>query len=71
MKYRNMKGITTITLVVTMIVMVIIAAVAISTLTGDDGLIKNAKKVVNNMEEEQKAGLNEMEDVANQLFDDE
>ena len=70
MKFKNEKGITMITLVVLMIVMVIIAGVAIASLTGDDGLIKNARKVVQNMENEQKEGLNEMEEAANQLFDD-
>ena len=39
---KNQRGVTLIALVVTIIVLLIIAGISISTLTGDNGLIKNA-----------------------------
>ena len=41
---KNNKGITLIALVVTIIVLLILAAVSIAMLTGDNGIITNAKK---------------------------
>ncbi|MCI8272603.1 MAG: hypothetical protein HFJ55_00790 [Clostridia bacterium] len=43
---RNTRGITLIALVVTLIVLLILAGVSISMLTGDNGILKNAKKSV-------------------------
>ena len=39
---KNEKGITLIALIVTIIVLLILASISIATLTGDDGIIKNA-----------------------------
>ena len=41
---KNNKGITLIALVVTIIVLLILAGVSIAMLTGDNGILKNAKK---------------------------
>lgn len=43
---KRMKGITLIALVITIIVLLILAGVAISTLTGDGSIIKNANEAV-------------------------
>lgn len=44
MKKQKNQGITLIALVVTIIVLLILAGISIATLTGDNGLIKNARK---------------------------
>ncbi len=41
---KNQRGVTLIALVVTIIVLLILAATAIATLTGEDGIITNAQK---------------------------
>ena len=46
--FRTAKGITLISLVITIIILLILAAVAIGTLTGDNGLIKRAQDAKNN-----------------------
>ena len=46
--YKTVKGITLISLVITIINLLILAAVAIGTLTGDNGLIARAQKAKNN-----------------------
>ena len=46
--FRTAKGITLISLVITIIILLILAAVAIGTLTGDNGLIKRAQNAKNN-----------------------
>ena len=46
-KYTNVKevkGITIIALVITIIILLILAGISIATLTGDNGLIKNARR---------------------------
>lgn len=49
-KLNNDKkdGITLISLVVTIVVLLILAGVSISTLTGENGVVDNAKKTQNN-----------------------
>ena len=42
MKRKNDKGITLLALVITIIILLILAGITISTITGDDGIIKNA-----------------------------
>ena len=44
-KVAEERGITLIALVVTLIVLLILAGVSISMLTGDNGILKNAKKL--------------------------
>ena len=44
MKKENFKGITLIALVVTIVVLLILAAVSISMLTGENGIITQAQK---------------------------
>ena len=44
MKTKEMKGITLVTLVVTIVVLSILAGVSINTVLGDDGIIKKAKE---------------------------
>ena len=46
--FKTAKGITLISLVITIIILLILAAVAIGTLTGENGLIKRAQKAKNN-----------------------
>mgnify|MGYP004491206905 FL=1 len=46
--FRTAKGITLISLVITIVILLILAAVAIGTLTGDNGLIKRAQDAKNN-----------------------
>ncbi len=46
--FKTAKGITLISLVITIIILLILAAVAIGTLTGDNGLIKRAQDAKNN-----------------------
>ena len=43
-KVKEVKGITIIALVVTIVILLILAGVSIATLTGDNGLIKNARR---------------------------
>ena len=43
-KSANNKGITLIALVVTIVVLLIITGVSVSMFTGDNGIIKNARK---------------------------
>ena len=45
---NNKKGITLISLVITIVILLILAAVSIGALTGDDGLIARAQKAKNN-----------------------
>ena len=42
-KFKNMKGITLITLVITIIVLLILAGVTVATLTGENGLLSKAQ----------------------------
>lgn len=48
MRTKEIKGITIISLVVTIIVLLILAGVSISTLVGENGIVDNAKKTQNN-----------------------
>ncbi len=41
---KNNKGITLIALIVTIIVLLILAGITVALLTGDNGLIKNARQ---------------------------
>ena len=50
-KVKESKGITLIALVITIIVLLILAGVAIATLTGDNGIIQNAKVAKTSTEE--------------------
>ena len=43
-KVKGEKGITIIALVVTIVILLILAGISIATLTGDNGLIKNARR---------------------------
>ena len=42
--FESQKGITLIALIVTIIILLILAGISISMLTGENGLIKNARK---------------------------
>ena len=44
MKTKDVRGITIISLVVTIVVLLILAGVSISTLVGENGVVDNAKK---------------------------
>ena len=48
MRTKEIKGITIISLVVTIVVLLILAGVSISTLVGENGIVDNAKKTQNN-----------------------
>ena len=45
---KDVRGITIISLVVTIVVLLILAGVSISTLVGENGVVDNAKKSQNN-----------------------
>ena len=47
-KTKEVRGITIISLVVTIVVLLILAGVSISTLVGENGVVDNAKKTQNN-----------------------
>lgn len=47
MRTKEIKGITIISLVVTIVVLLILAGVSISTLVGENGIVDNAKKIQN------------------------
>ena len=47
MKTKDVRGITIISLVVTIVVLLILAGVSISTLVGENGVVDNAKKIQN------------------------
>ena len=47
MRTKEIKGITIISLVVTIVVWLILAGVSISTLVGENGVVDNAKKIQN------------------------
>ena len=47
MKTKETRGITIISLVVTIVVLLILAGVSISTLVGENGVVDNAKKIQN------------------------
>ena len=47
MRTKEIKGITIISLVVTIVVLLILAGVSISTLVGENGVVNNAKKIQN------------------------
>ena len=44
LKFESNRGITLIALVITIIILLILAGISISMLTGENGLIKNARK---------------------------
>ena len=46
-KTKEVRGITIISLVVTIVVLLILAGVSISTLVGENGVVDNAKKIQN------------------------
>ena len=63
-KLKEVKGITLISLVVTIIILLILAGISIATLTGDNGILKKAllaKNRYENSQEEENARLNEIE----------
>ena len=60
-KFKNMKGITLIALVITIIVLLILAGVSIAMLTGENGILTQAQRA---KEETEQAEKNEMSDLA-------
>ena len=60
-KLKQVKGITLIALVITIIILIILAGVTIAMLTGDNGILSQATKA---MDETEKAEKNEMSDLA-------
>jgi len=63
MKVKNEKGITLVSLVITVIVLIILAAVSINLTIGTDGIITRAKEAAENMEIaalEEQVRLNEL-----------
>ena len=66
MKTKEMKGITLITLVITIVVLMILAGVSINTVLGDDGIIKKAKEAA-----EKTAAAQEKEMIERNLLEQE
>ncbi len=63
-KYKNMKGITLIALVITIIVLLILAGVSIAMLTGQNGILtqaQNSKQVTEEAAEQEKRKLSQAE----------
>lgn len=63
---KNEKGITLVSLIITIIVLVLLAGVAINTLLKNDGIIKNTEKIVGQYNEEAKKEenlLNNLNDI--------
>ena len=73
MKTRNLKkevkGITLVTLVVTIIVLLILAGVAISFTLGEDGIFKRAKKATETYENAQRNEEESLKELSNYLDD--
>ena len=63
----NVKGITLVALVVTLIVLLILAGVTITSLLGDNGIIKKAQEAANAMDESIKAEQNEINALIEEL----
>ena len=71
---RNERGITLIALVVTIVVLLILAAVSISMLTGENGIVTKAKEATEKWklgEDEEKNKLNSMEEIMNSILGEE
>lgn len=56
-KISQISGITLIALVVTVIILLILAGISIDMLNGDNGIIKNASKAKNNVENSEEKKL--------------
>ena len=65
--YRKQKGITLIALVITIIVLLILAGVSITMLTGENGILTQAKKAKEETEEAKNNELEILEDYENRL----
>ena len=65
--YRKQKGITLIALVITIIVLLILAGVSIAMLTGENGILTQAKKAKEETEEAKNNELEILEDYENRL----
>ena len=63
----NRKGITLVALVVTIIVLLILAGVTITSLLGDDGIIKKAGEATNRMNEAIQTEQSQMNDLMEEL----
>ena len=67
--FKNFKGITLISLVVTIIVLLILAGVTINLTIGDNGLIRRAQNAVNTWQTAEQNEQREMEEAANFIGD--
>ena len=67
-KIDNKHGSTLIALVVTMVAIFILAGVSIRLVTGDNGLIKKATDVRNQVEKEAENEEKEREELTNQIY---
>ena len=67
-KIDNEHGITLIALVVTMVAIFILAGVSIRLVTGDNGLIKKATDVRNQVEKEAENEEKEREELTKQIY---
>lgn len=66
----NKNGITLIALVVTIVILLILAGVTISTLFGDDGIIKKAQEAKNTWDNAIQSDLDAIENLQDQLYDE-
>ena len=66
-KYKSTKGITLIALVITIIVLLILAGVSIAMLTGDNGILTQAKLAKEKTEEAQRKEEQQLESVLNRI----
>ena len=67
-KLQQGKGITLIALIVTIVVLLILAGVSIRLVTEDNGLIKKATDVRNQVEKEAENEEKEREELTNQIY---
>ena len=68
--FKKQKGITLISLIVTIIILLILAGVTISTLFGDNGIIKKAQEAKNTWDNAIQSDVEAIENLQNQLYDE-
>ena len=68
--FKKQKGITLLSLVITIVILLILAGVTISTLFGDDGIIKKAQEAKNTWDNAIQSDLDAIENLQDQLYDE-
>lgn len=66
-KVKNNKGITLITLAITIIIIIVLAGITINAIISDDGLLKNSRETVEETQKMQNSEEQKRDDFYNQL----